>query len=223
MKLKLILLALLGMSSTAHATLTDMHNGMVYDSDQNLTWLQDANAAGGAMSWADANTWAGGLTMGGVSGWRLPTINTASTPGSPMFPNAGCPLSGGYCGYNVDTSTSELAYMFDDNLGNVSTVDYSGNFDSSGGLTHTGPFSNLDATAYWSSVGSALDPNGAWTFNMLQGSQGLAFKSNGYSAWAVHEGQVSAIPVPAAAWLFGAGLIGLVSLKRNASRRVFAR
>ncbi|MFI3136323.1 MAG: DUF1566 domain-containing protein [Methylococcaceae bacterium] len=223
MKLKLILLALLGMSSTAHATLTDMHNGMVYDSDQNLTWLQDVNAAGGAMSWEAANTWAGGLTMGGVSGWRLPTINTASTLGSAISPNTGCGYNGGYCGYNVDTSTSELAYMFHDNLGNESTFDRKSNFFSAGGLANTGPFSNLDATAYWSSVGSALDPNGAWTFNMLQGSQKLAFKNNGLSAWAVHEGQVGAVPVPTAAWLFGTGLIGLVSLKRNASRRVFAR
>jgi hypothetical protein len=46
-----------------------------YDPDADLTWLADANAAGTAMNWVDANDWAAGLSVGGVGGWRLPDTN----------------------------------------------------------------------------------------------------------------------------------------------------
>jgi hypothetical protein len=35
----------LALSTSAHATLIDRGNGMIYDSDQDITWLQDANYA----------------------------------------------------------------------------------------------------------------------------------------------------------------------------------
>jgi len=34
-----------------------------------------------------------------------------------------------------------------------------------------------------------------------------------YYAWSVHSGDVGAVPVPAAVWLFGSGLIGLVGFQ----------
>jgi len=40
-------------------------------------------------------------------------------------------------------------------------------------------------------------------------------KDQGYYAWAVYSGDVSAVPVPAAVWLFGSGLMGLVGLDRR--------
>lgn len=50
--------------------------GLVYDPDQNITFLKDWSAAGGPMNWADANTWAENFTYGsgGVfyTNWRLP-------------------------------------------------------------------------------------------------------------------------------------------------------
>ena len=53
---------------------------------------------------------------------------------------------------------------------------------------------------------------------MSEGRQRGTGKTNGPLAWAVHTGDVSAVPIPAAVWLFGSGLIGLVSFaRRNAN------
>jgi hypothetical protein len=36
--------------------------------------------------------------------------------------------------------------------------------------------------------------------------------------WAVHDGDIGAVPIPAALWLFGSGLLGLVGMaKRKAA------
>ena len=73
----LLLLAGAGFAPVAFADLFARPHGMVYDSGQNLTWLQDANYAstqftqsggtqgadGGAMDWATANGWANNLVF----------------------------------------------------------------------------------------------------------------------------------------------------------------
>jgi hypothetical protein len=67
----------------------DRGGGMIYDSTQNITWLQSASAAvtphGGAdidsytgtMHWTDAVARADNLVFGGHDDWRLPA--------TPMF------------------------------------------------------------------------------------------------------------------------------------------
>jgi hypothetical protein len=42
-------------------------------------------------------------------------------------------------------------------------------------------------------------------------------KTGSNYAWAVHSGDVSAsvVPVPAAVWLFGSGLLGLIGMARR--------
>src|SRR3972149_1606307 len=69
----------LGWMATAQATLIDRGGGLIYDSDQDLTWLQDANYAmtsgydsDGRMTWVAAMAWASGLSYGGYDDWRLP-------------------------------------------------------------------------------------------------------------------------------------------------------
>lgn len=50
--------------------------GLVYDPDQNITFMKDWSAAGGPMNWDDANEWVQNFTYSnGVlySNWRLPT------------------------------------------------------------------------------------------------------------------------------------------------------
>ena len=59
-------------STSANSALIERLGGLAYYDDvADLTWLADANAAGTTMNWADANSWAAGLTVGGVDGWRL--------------------------------------------------------------------------------------------------------------------------------------------------------
>ena len=82
------------------------------------------------------------------------------------------------------------------------------------GLTNTGDFLNVQSSNYWS--GSKVNSGSAWVFNFDRGGQSGA-KGEGFNlfAWAVRSGDVSAVPIPAAVWLFGSGLLGLVGMARR--------
>ncbi len=97
---------------TASATLFDRGNGLIYDSAQNITWMQDANI-NGKMNWDAANTWAAGLDYGGYSsGWLMPTIaeltyqfftNLGEAPGSAIFASHNT-------NYDLFTNIQDYAY-----------------------------------------------------------------------------------------------------------------
>jgi len=63
------------------------------------------------------------------------------------------------------------------------------------------------------------DPNSAsaWLFEFSSGSQDFGTKSATVYAWAVQSGNAGAamVPVPAAVWLFGSGLLGLIGISRR--------
>jgi hypothetical protein len=69
----LLLLSCLG-SGVAHADLIDRGSGLIYDTNSHITWLNQRHGPG---TWYDAMDWASGLTINGVTGWRLPTVDTA--------------------------------------------------------------------------------------------------------------------------------------------------
>lgn len=82
-------------------------------------------------------------------------------------------------------------------------------------LTNTGPFSNIQPGGYWADNG--------YVFGFDRGGQGgTYFLSNsayyfGFYAWAVRDGDIaaaSAVPVPAAGWLFASAL-GLMGWRRK--------
>ncbi len=188
-----------------------------YDDVADLTWLADANAAGTTMNWANANAWAAGLDVAGVTGWRLPDTIDVDNDGATYTSI----YQGVDYGYNI-TTHSELSNMFYNVLGNLAYYDTSGNSAQPGwGLTNTGPFSNLQSYGYWSATEYAPNTFYAWTFYMNYGSQGYSgAKANSYYAWAVQSGDVSAVPVPAAVWLFGSGLLGLIGVARRKSANI---
>jgi hypothetical protein len=121
-------------------------------------------------------------------------------------------------GFNI-TTHSEMSNMFYNVLGNTAWYDTSGVATGCTApnycLTNTGPFSNLQSTDYWSATEYAPSTNLAWIFNMHYGIQYDYFKTYNSYAWAVQSGDVSAVPVPAALWLFGSGLLGLVGFGRR--------
>lgn len=63
----------------ARANLIDRGNGLVYDDDLNITWLQDASNSGVTMTWTEAASWADNLVFQGFDDWRLPASDTSCT------------------------------------------------------------------------------------------------------------------------------------------------
>lgn len=89
---------------------------------------------------------------------------------------------------------------------------YTGLGNPAGGpLTYTSPFVNLQADHYWTETAGAF-PGYHYHFDFSTGYSGESPSSNKY-ALAVIEG--NPVPVPAAAWLLGSGLLGLFGLRRK--------
>ena len=75
-------------STATNAELFDRGGGLIYDSDQDLTWTQDAGMFSGPLYdvfkdsvWVEgATTWAENLEFGGFDDWRLPTTTQFDDP-----------------------------------------------------------------------------------------------------------------------------------------------
>lgn len=59
--------------------LIDRGFGLIYDTERDITWLQDTNyaktvhrSADGQLTWPDAMAWVAALNYRGIRGWRLP-------------------------------------------------------------------------------------------------------------------------------------------------------
>ena len=137
------ILACCSIVGTVQAALIDRGGGLIYDTDLDITWLQDTNYAktsgydeNGNMSWDGAMTWADQLVYAGYSDWQLP--------------NYGGPLVNGWYG---PSDTDYLAHLFYNELGNLRW-----NLAAGGGLVNSGPFVNLsDGGAFWTSTPSDFD------------------------------------------------------------------
>jgi hypothetical protein len=88
-----------------------------------------------------------------------------------------------------------------------------GNY-SYGGQANIAPFASVQAYAYLSGTEYASNPIFTWHFGTYDGYQIINDKYGQLYAWAVSPGQVSAVPLPGAVWLFGTGMLGLLGLKR---------
>ena len=228
----------LGFSFTAptQAALVARGTDMVYDTVNNITWAADANlfktqadsnsnlvseiiaanggvihdapnaqdtvpgsgtytltsadfdTSTGTMTWWGAQAWANNLSLGGVKGWTLPTTADAANQNN--------------IGYNI--TTSQLGDLFYNQLG--------GSAHSSITTTHNANYNlffNVQNYVYWSGSEYTPYPNLAWVFYTDDGFQDCCNKELQLYAWAVRPGDVTAVPLPGAIWLFLSGMMGL--------------
>lgn len=151
------LILVFGLVFSSHAELINRGGGMIYSTDLDITWLQDANYArtsgyhaDGLMTWDEAMTWTANLIHGDYDDWRLPNFDP-DNPGN----------------FDNPTLLHEMAYLNYVELGNPTI----------GGLDNTGPFINLLPDEhnyiepwYWSRTEGTINPvNTAWRFDFTCG------------------------------------------------------
>ena len=208
---------LAGTIHAAGAALIDRGGGMIYDTQQNITWLQDFNAHGGTMDWSAAQNWAANLSHGGYDDWRLP--NTLQP--DPSCSNGSDPGSG-LVNHGTGCSGSELGHLFHLSLGGrpgESVFDPTG--DTADELAAVALFANMSPGLYWTGT-TAPDPSNAWFFDLGSGWQLALGKGAPLLAVAVRDGDVATtVPEPTglALALTALGLLLAAPARHRAARR----
>ena len=171
---------------------------MVYDTDQNITWLADANYAAtqykqscgkvgsvdGKMPWPEAMRWAANLVYGGYSDWRL-----SSTPPADLTCDEKDPI--GTYGYNC--VGGEMGHLF-----------YGNNDHGLGGkagqnimVTHNDNYSLFNNFSsfgeYWLNTDFAPLAQIALNFHTRDGFANANSKSVSLIPWPVRDGDVEDI------------------------------
>ncbi len=148
----------------------------LYDTTLNITWLRDANR-NGAQSWADANAWASGFSLGGFDDWRLPTT---------LQPDASCDQQGRIIGpsfplqgFGFNCTGGEMGHLWYITLGN-----------SAGFMSNVGDFVDMQFDNYWTATAYAPNPADAWYFATYNGIQMTSAATNEFVAMAVRAGDV---------------------------------
>lgn len=164
------------------AELVDRGGGLIYDTEQNITWLKDANFAAtsgfhsdGKLTWFAAMSWVSQLNYFDPirnrywNDWRLP--------------RAGSHNDSEPC-YGFNCINSEPAHLY-----NVDAIKRG----------NPGPFINFKGTATWTSSGRIPLPGTAWTFAFgpsppggIQDHSGPFEELITAYAWAVRDGDVGA-------------------------------
>lgn len=160
--------------------LIDRGFGLIYDTERDITWLQDANYArtvgksgDGQLTWPAAMAWVASLNYRGIRGWRLPTALNSDG-------------SGPCVGHDCDDN--EIGHLI---LGV--------------NRTHPGLVTWRNSTIpciYWTSTEASVEE--AYAFDLFNMRQGTLWKdpfaerfpqlplSGPVLSWPVHDGDVAA-------------------------------
>ena len=162
-----------------------------YDPNLDVTWAADAYIRGADEAWDNQTAWVANLTIGGLGGWRLPSANVNND--STVVDCYGGGVSG--C---VD---NEMGFLY---------------WEEGISFTAPGPFSNIqESHSYWTSTIAPIAVD-RYDFSFDLGTQSDVGWVAYNAAWPVRSGDVPAVvPLPAAALLFGSGLLGLIGIARR--------
>jgi len=224
----------LAITSTANAALVSRLGGLaIYDTDLDITWLANPNLAAtetfgvsgisdsgtitGVMNLETANNWINAMNNYGTSGylnintWRLPST---TVPDSGCTTLSGLPISNS-TGYNCNLS--EMGYLFYNEFNSTAGQHIRDNSDSNISL-FSFPLEPGDAVGFWS--GTQPTPTQAFVFGFNVGGQGVEGSSNSfYKAFAVADGDVAAVPLPAPLILLVSGLMSLLVFTNKHNKR----
>ena len=157
----------------------------------------------------------GGLFLGQAQLASIPSTSTLDGTEIALFDSPWLFLGQ----YGAHQSTSPVTIFSDDGNGNV-LLDFSGWSVTWNGLPNInlgGDSVNFSDTGL-ATVTCTLDCSDGDTFTLDYSAHVPLDDPNGFAGvpWSMHlEGTVSAVPVPAAVWLFGSGLIGLIGIARR--------
>jgi hypothetical protein len=238
---------LLGSCAGSHAALVDAGNGLVNDTDINVTWVRDANLfrtlaaqsgdSAGFVSAVIASVPGGIIADSGnfydtppFSGYHRLTAEDFS-PDSGRMSWFGAQAwvvylngigYGGYTGWRLPATAGDLGTGADSELGHLFYREFGGTTYESIVTTHAdavnfGLFANVQDTVYWSGAEYLRGPYMAWAYSNGSGLQDYTDKNSSLFGWAVRSGQ--AVPAPAAMWLLGSALLGLAGLRRIGAGR----
>ena len=193
------------MVSVASASLTTIGTATYNGSDYNLIY-DDDNGDGCSVIWFDytksaayqgvQHTWAANLDSELTYNINLAYFVTWETD-SWRLPNT---RYGGY------SNGSEMGSLYYDEFGFTSNGGYSADE-----LNATN-FDHLTAGAYWS---TGAGGSNAWYFGMGYGYHNTMATWHDLQGIAIRDAQVAAVPIPAAVWLLGPGLLGIGVLRKK--------
>ncbi len=196
------------LSPAAHAQLFDRGGGLIYDSDQDITWIADPGIVensgydtGGRLNWHEAKTFVDNLEYAGYTDWRLPKFKDELTlkPGCDSY--SGLTHYNSDCGDNTNPAYSELAYMFHTTLGNHSMRDQNGTY---GQCPTSGTYCLINKTSgdvtldllnstmsFWTDTYLPSIDKAIW-FGVTYGQQADDYATSGKKhVWAVRDGDSS--------------------------------